>query len=205
MQEYVALIRFWHYLQQTNSDEQLNDLMVKMIDIEEKVLAAFGLPVTLTNGQQFQFLGLKDEFDLNDIDVFLKDLEQQAIAYHNSTPNTDLELIKRAQDQYLYIDEVLPETSLKLKAEPYYVFVYEEYLLTRRVTPETFLEEIRNVAKNDLSMSLYKLSTMPDPCSSELYATLNEYNLLFLDPFLTYYPEFEKDQSKYLFQRLTVI
>lgn len=196
MQEYVALIRFSQYLQQENSDEKLNVLMIKMIDIEEKVLGAFGLPVTLTNGQQFQFLGLKDDFKLSDIDEFLENLKQEATDYLTSAALTDLQLIKRAQDNNLYIDEVLPETSLKLKAEPYYVFVYDEYLLTRRITPQTFLEEIRIVAQNKIGMAIYNLSKVDDPYSTELYEKVAACNLLFLDPFLTYYPQFERGKFK---------
>ena len=84
---------------------------------------------------------------------------------------------------------------MKLKAEAYYHFLYAEYLLPGSISPESFLKEIRIVAKNDLASRLYRLTDDPAWRESEEYGKLAGFGLTYLQEFMEGYGEFRIEQE----------
>ena len=190
--DYAAHNRLWEFLQAGHSHEDLNELMLLILEGEEKILQSFGLPGTLSNSSLLQITSLNEDLSLADIAVLYRQLREEADRYLEGKVLTDLELLEVAQKWGLYIDEVLPQTSLKLKAEPYYHFLYAEYLMTGILTPERFLKEIRIVAENDLSIRLHRLIDDPAGKESEEYRKLAGFGLAHLAEFVEGYGDFKK-------------
>jgi hypothetical protein len=155
--DYVAYSHLWHLLAKTNSDEDLKYLMVRVVEIEEEILSHYGLPLTFNHSDILQELGIKDDFKLSDINSCIEHLEQIAKKHFDSPILTDMELLRSAQESRLDIDNVLPELTLKLYAEPYYFFCYYFLFLPKKITPELFLEELKSVVNHKCSDKLTRL------------------------------------------------
>jgi len=187
LQDYVAWSHLWHRLDRSHSREELNGLMVKMILAEKEILNHFGLPHTFQYSELFQFLGLKEDFEMSDIDDFLQELKESAEIYLTGQVITDLELIRMAQTKALDIEEVLPELSLKLDLEPYYIYIYVNFLLKNLISPEDFLKELMIINQHDLSFRLNLVSQNKSLMMEEEYKSLFNYNLKCFDSFLSDY------------------
>lgn len=187
LQDYVAWSHLWHRLDRSHSREELNGLMVKMILAEKEILNHFGLPHTFQYSELFQFLGLKEDFEMSDIDDFLQELKESAEIYLTGQVITDLELIIMAQINALDIEEVLPELSFKLDMEPYYIYIYVNFLLKNLISPEDFLKELMIINQHDLSFRLNLVSQNKSLMMKEEYKSLFNYNLKCFDSFLSDY------------------
>lgn len=187
LQDYVAWSHLWHRLDRSHSREDLNGLMVKMILGEKEILNHYGLPHTFQYSELFQFLGLKIDFEMSDIDDFLLELKQNAEMYLTGQVTTDIELIRMAQINALDIEEVLPELSFKLDMEPYYIYIYVNLLLINLISPEDFLEELNIIHQHDLSFRLTLVGQNKSLMEKEEYQDLLNYNLKCLDKFLSDY------------------
>lgn len=195
---YVAFAHLWHKLQSTHSDDELNHLMLSMTEIEEDVLAHYGLPCTFTFSDIFQELGVKENFALADINTYIARIELEATQYFSEPVLTDLELLKKAQIEQSEIDEILPELSLKLKAEPYFIYCYYEILLEYNTTEDLFLRELKLVVENDCSMTILNLaeSKKSNFKKDKVYQKLSCIGLTFLDDFLKNHSSFDYKQMK---------
>ena len=195
---YVAFAHLWHALQSTHSDEEMNHLMLTMTEIEGDVLTHYGLPWTFTFSEIFQNLAIKENFTLNDINVCIAKIELEAKSYFSEPVLTDLELLKKAQIEQIDIDEILPELSLKLKAEPYFIYCYYDIFLEYNTTEELFLKELKLVVDNDCSMSILNLAEIKKNNfkKDKIYQRLNNIGLAFLDSFLKNHSSFDYKQMK---------
>ena len=193
--DYAARNRLWEFLQAGHSHEDLNELMLLILEGEEQILQSFGLPCTLGNSSLLQIASLNENFGLADIRQLYRQLGEEAGRYLGGKVQTDLQLLEIAQKWGLYIDEVLPQTSMKLKAEAYYHFLYAQYFLPGSISPECFLKEIRIVAKNDLATRLYRLSGDPAWQTGEEYGKLAGFGLSYLQEFMEGYGGLRKEQD----------
>ena len=181
--DYAARNRLWNTLQQNHPDEELNDLMLLIIEWEDYVLQRFGLPSVLKYSQILQIHSLSDHLTLISISTIHFRLMCEAEEYLTGDTLTDIELLKRAQNNQSLIDDVLPEISFKLKAEPYYIFVYD-MLLRKHISPQSCLEEIRIVSENHLNERILNLKQHDGSVPTQEFGALLDFELKYLDRFL---------------------
>ena len=198
--DYVAFSHLWHSLEESHSNEETNYLMVRMVEIEEEILSHFGLHLTYNYSEIFQELGIKDDFKLSDIPVFIEQLEYEAKKYFNRPVLSDIELLRKAQKIKSDIDYVLPELTLKLLAEPYYNFCYYFLFIQEKITPELFLKELKIVVNNACSLRLSNLvnKRLLNYKKDKEYLLLKKLGLQFLDVFLENYHTFDDNRLEYL-------
>mgnify|MGYP003579865971 CR=1 FL=1 len=171
--------------------EDHNDLMLLIVEGERRLLEMFGLPCTLSHSKTLQYCALKQDLALLDVELLYSQLGAAAEEYLLGPVTTDIELLEQAQEKKLYIDEVLPLMSLKLKAEPYYLYLYLEFFLKDLISARLFLEEVKIVQQNNLSSRLHELSKDTDWQGSAEYQDLAEYGLMYMESFLNDYTAFE--------------
>ena len=193
--DYVARNRLWAFLQGSDSHVKLNDLMLLILEGEEKILQSFGLPAILSYSSLLQIKSLKVNFDLADISVLYDELNSEAKLYLTGSVKTDLELLNMAQKRGLYIDEVLPQLSLKLKAESYFHFLYDKCFLPGIITAQNFLEEIRIVSESKLSLRIHQLTNDPNWIQNDEYDQLSEFGLVYLLDFMAGYANFLQENE----------
>ncbi|MEO6850526.1 MAG: hypothetical protein ABI166_07845 [Mucilaginibacter sp.] len=195
---YVAFAHLWHKLESKHSDEELNHLMLSMTEIEEDILTHYGLPCTFAFSDIFQELGANEDFTFTDINICLAKIELEAKLYFSEPILTDLELLRKAQIEQIEIDEILPELSLKLKAEPYYIYCYYNHLLKYNTTEELFLNELRLVVENNCSMPILNLAENKKSNfkKDKSYQELSRIGLNFLESFLKDHSSFDYKQMK---------
>lgn len=187
LQDYVAWSHLWHKLDSAYPREDLNDLMLKLTFTEKEILIHFGLPHTFQYSELFQNLGLKEDFKLSDIDDLLEEIRETAEIYLTGQVITDIDLVRMAQKHALDIEEVLPELSFKLDIEPYYIYIYINFLLADLMSAEDFLEELKIIQVNDLSHRLNLVSQNKSLMLEEEYKELLGYNLKCFEDFLENY------------------
>lgn len=192
---YAAHYRLFSYLEETHSYDDLNDLFLLTLEGEEKILQSFGLPFTPNNTLPLKIYCSDPDFALADIPLLYEELCQETRRYLTGSVLTDLQVLKFAQAWGLPVDEVLPQLSLRLKADAYSHFLYVEYFLPGSLSPATFLEEIRIVSTNKLSARLYLLTLDRDWRESSEFKLLSGYELNHLHDFLEHYSEFKKEHS----------
>ena len=119
-----------------NISSQMVDAYVieESLTLEKEILKKFGLPIR----NSFVKL-LHDEGKLTDfeIDKIIDRLREQAKVYLIEEPSSDLALLRKAQEEKLDPFEVLPE--LGVTTHVYTIFIYNNYLLTKRESPENVL------------------------------------------------------------------
>lgn len=192
---YAAHHRLLSYLEDTHSYEDLNELMLLIAEGEEKILQSFGLPCTVNNSLPLKIYCSDPDFGLADIPLLYEELRVEAKRYLTGSVLMDLQVLKFAQQWGLHIDEVLPQISLRLKAEAYCHFLYVEYFLPGSISPATFLEEIRVVANNKLATRIHLLSLDAGWRESSEYKLLFGFELNYLQEFLEGYAEFKKEHE----------
>lgn len=193
--DYAARTRLWEFLQASHAEEDLNELMLRILEGEEKIMQSFGLPSTQCHSSLLHLASLNPHFGLSDIEALYGELQERADRYLSGNVLSDLQLLEMAQKWGLQSYEVLPQTSLKLQAEPYYHFLYVEYFLPGHLSAQSFLEEIRIVAKNKLATQIYVLTINLQWKDCRDYALLSEYGLVYLDEFLEGYADFIKESE----------
>jgi hypothetical protein len=196
--DYVAFAHLWHLLEKSHSDDDINYLMLRILEIEEEALTGYGLPLTLEYSEIFQELGLKDDFVLSDIPECIEKLEQAAKVYFKRPVLSDLELLKIAQKSQIGIDLVLPELTLRLLPYTYYDFCYYFLFLKNKTTPELFLKELQIVEKYNLVKKLQELVEIPDYKGGRVYSEVKIVGLSFVDIFLENYHTFKNNRLDYL-------
>jgi hypothetical protein len=194
--DYVAYAHLWHKLNKTQTDDELNYLMLRMADIEEEISIHYGLPLTLEYSDIFQELGIKDDFKLADIPICIEKLEQAAEDYFDRPVLTDLQLLKQAQKKQLEIDFVLPELTLRLRPYTYYTFCYYFLFLKKKTTPKLYLRELELVEKNNLVKKLQELVNLPNCKETREYLTAKMAGLSYLDIYLDNYEDYYNNQPQ---------
>ena len=155
---------------------EFNGLLFEEINaLEENILAQFGLPVCQRYLKFFEF---QDDFDDWDIDILLSLLRMEADAYLSSSAITDKELLKKAQENLLAANEVLPE--LKIHLHIYTLFIYEHVLLPSRDSLDYILEELYKT-KNETLLDAIGRLVQHDAQLSKLAA---DYLLFIIDSFI---------------------
>lgn len=187
--DYVAWFRLWHRLDENKPGDDLNDLYDKIFYAEKDILDHFGLPQTNYFLDILSTLVLRKNIKLKHFDHFLKDLKVEADKYHLGSIHSDLKLLELAQSYKLEIGKVLPELTLRLNPEPYYVYLYYAQLLKGLAGPAEVLQELRIIQENELSLKLCQLSENKNLLDNPKYMELFEYDLKFLMAFLS---EFEQ-------------
>lgn len=198
--DYAARNRLWNQMQSEHSAEALNDLLKRIIEGEHELLRGFGLPYTLINSKLVQYYASKNNLTLWDIDFLFSKLKLVAAEYVLEPVASDIQLLTVAQEKMLHIDDVLPNMNLKLKREPYYLYLYLEFFLKELISPRLFFEELKIVNSNNLASRLHALSKKIEWRDYEEYHQLTKYGLKHLEDFLSNWEEFEQN----LYQKINV-
>lgn len=190
--DYAARSRLWNELQQREQADDLNELLLLVIESEELLLRKFGLPCTLSYSKLLQEYSLKSALKLDDVSALYSALASLADEYLLSPVLSDIDLLIEAQKKKIYIDEVFPQLSLEIKAEPYYLYLYCEFLLKGRLSAVDFMNEVLLVKKHDLSQRLQRLTEGDNMAMAAAEDTeICSCGLNYLNHFLQGYKEFE--------------
>lgn len=189
LMDYVAWFRLWHQLNENKPGDDLNELYDKIFYAEKDTLDHFGLPQTDYFLDILSTLVHRKKIKLKHFDHFLKDLKAEADKYHLGPIHSDLKLLQLAQSYKLVIGKVLPELTLRLNSEPYYVYLYYAQLLKGLASPAEILQELKIIQENNLSLKLCQLSENKNLLDNPDYQELFNYDLKFLKTFLS---EFEQ-------------
>ena len=132
---------------------EFNGLLFEEINaLEESILAQFGLPVCQRYLNHFEFT---DELDDMEIDFTISLLELEASHFLKSSAITDKELLKKAKENHLPANEILPE--LKIHLHIYTLFIYEHVLLPSRDSLDYILEELYKTKNETLLDAIGRL------------------------------------------------
>lgn len=185
---YVSSNRLLHQLLPSHSNEELNDLMQSINGREAEILNLFGLPATFDNQRKLQMLSLQEGFDVRDVNEMIRVLEEEAVDWLTRPVMTDLDLLRMAQENELFVGNVLPLTSFKVAVTHYYVYIYQLLLLTT-ASPEGILEEIRIIEENKLSCHI-DAAARADNWRAKAKKLVLSYRLQYLEDYLSYIEAF---------------
>lgn len=188
---YVSSNRLLHQLLPSHSNEELNDLMQNISGRETEILNLFGLPATFDNLRKLQMLSLQEGFDIRDVDEMIRVLEEEAVDWLTRPAMTDLDLLKMARENQLFVGNVLPLTSFKVSATHYYVYIYQ-LLLSAGASPESILEEIRLIERYKLSDQI-DAAARTDEGKPEVKLLTDAPPLQYLENYLFYVQAFGYD------------
>ncbi|EOR93039.1 hypothetical protein ADIARSV_3795 [Arcticibacter svalbardensis MN12-7] len=104
-------------------------------------------------------------------------------------------MLKRAKEDSLIAEELIPELSLNLNAEPYYEFIYEHLFLEGTICAEDLLKEIRIVANNQLASKLHAVALNNEIIKKVEFQDLWNYKLRFIYMFITEYKAFVEEKE----------
>ncbi|WP_069660307.1 hypothetical protein [Arcticibacter eurypsychrophilus] len=107
----------------------------------------------------------------------------------------DLQLLKRAIEESLIAEELIPELSLNVSSEPYYEFIYEHLFLEGKICAEELLEEMQIVAYNKLASKLHAVALNNKIIKKMEFQDLWKYKLRFIYKFITGYKTFAEGKA----------
>ncbi len=144
------LTTYYHHYQELKENggpEENTELFETVIELEEEIMAAYGLPPSHTHLQiLWQFT---EKASLTD--QVLEDTQQQlqtAATEHLMAPvKTNLEVLQEAKSGKMSAFNVLPEIGQPTHDYP--IFLFEEMLLKDKATPEAVLQEMESVKELD--------------------------------------------------------
>lgn len=193
---YATQNRLWVDIQLSGDYTELDNFLSGIVESEGRLLDKFGLPCTLSRSEILQKHSLIIGLSLADVWSLYSWLKEEANQYFLSATVSDIQLLSDAQKEKVYIDEVLPQTSLGIRAESYYLYLYYELLLKDKIGPQLFVEEVRKVKENHLSQRLHSLLVLEGAARNKEHQILAGYGLKHLDEFLEGYPIFEAEFYK---------
>ncbi|WP_152439938.1 hypothetical protein [Arcticibacter svalbardensis] len=191
--DYIARAHLWHQLVTNHSDEELNDLMLKMVETEQALMTYYGLPFTLKYSELFQFFALKEDFVLADIAEFILSLEEAANEYILQPVLTDVQLLQQAKENSLKAEDVLPELSLHLQPQHYYLFLYDVLFLQEDIDAAAILQEMQLVSENQIAGRLHLIGIDNMLLAEEDNNDIWEMGLQFLGDFMGGYPRYAEE------------
>jgi len=166
------------------------EMFEAVLELEEKILKQFALPITLSNSKI-----LREIFDESEIENAIWVLELRAKKYLLSTPKSELEILADAQNKKLDAFDVLPEIGLSTNS--YNTFVYENILLKKKATPKQVLDELIYFQKKKLLKLLVALEKSESMGKLFHYESLKKgHKLMFIDAYLDVTNNEEEHQNK---------
>lgn len=162
--------------------------MQSIYERERAILDLFGLPATFDYQRKLQMLSLQEGFDVRGVHEMIRVLEEEAVAWLTRPVMTDLDLLRTAQENELFVGNVLPLTSFKVTVTHYYIYIYQLLLLSK-ASAEGILEEIRLIEKNNLA-ELIDSAARADDGSCQAQALMLSHPLQYLQDYLSYVQAF---------------
>lgn len=168
------------------------DLYVQAIQMEERVLAQYGLPPTRRFVRILQSLHEYQPLDEGTLVKVIKVLEAEASAYLLSSPLPDEELLTQAKAQHLNAMDILPEMGVP--TQEYMVFVYNQYCRDPTIEAHQVLQEFRIADQPDTLQEILEIKEESFPQRDPRYRLLKSRGLQFLDAFLKEQEDEEGEQ-----------
>ncbi|WP_157592995.1 hypothetical protein [Rufibacter tibetensis] len=176
---------YQHYqeLKENGGPEENTELFEAVIELEEDIMSAYGLPPSHTHLQilwQFtEITPLTDEV----VEEAQNQLKAAATEHLMAPVKTNLELLQEAKSERMSAFNVLPEIGQPTHDYP--IFLFEEMLLKDKATPEAVLQEMESVKELDCygevaTLLYYHRKTYK---RTKIYKTLKPH-LQFLDTYL---------------------
>lgn len=121
------------------------NLFELILDLQSGILKSFGLPETPENEKLLWFSTIPTD---TEVENRITQLHEAAIHHLTTNANSDLQILREAQQENKDPFTILPE--LNITTHIYMIFVYNEILLGKRDSVENVLHELRFAEKYEL-------------------------------------------------------
>jgi len=152
IKQYLKIYRKW---ENAKSERNNDDYISQMLDIEERVLAYFGLPFASKFLRLFYKLNTDKAKETEEIARFIAEINKTAEKYLLEPVKTDIERIQEGLKSKIDPMDILAE--MKIDMTYYHLYVFS---LGRegKITSQNILEEFKKIGKHeDLSALLSNL------------------------------------------------
>ncbi|WP_205502365.1 hypothetical protein [Rufibacter psychrotolerans] len=150
MQVKDKLKKYYQYYQELKAQggpEENTRLFEAVIELEEEIMAAYGIPPTHDHLQILWLFTEAPELSPEVLQEAQAHLQQAATAHLTAPVKTNLEVLLEAREEKQSAFNVLPEIGQPTHDYP--IFLYEELLLKGKATPEAVLQEMETVKELD--------------------------------------------------------
>lgn len=156
-------------------------LFEELLGLQTDILKKFGLP---SMEKYCRYLWSITDLKLNDklISKKIKELEQYAKDYLSSESCSPVDLLSMAVAEGRAYGDVLPE--LGFPEHEYFIFVYNDFLLTGKASPESVFKEFNIIRENNLFEQINKLCDSSTGKSDESLEDIKHEDLKFLEAFI---------------------
>ncbi len=141
---------YYHYyqdLKEKGGPEENTELFESVVELEEDIMAAYGLPPSHTHLQILWQLTETVPLSEEALQETQQQLQVAATEHLMAPVKTNLEVLLEAKNEKLSAFNVLPEIGQPTHDYP--IFLFEEMLLKDRATPEAVLQEMEKVKELD--------------------------------------------------------
>ena len=140
-----ALAKMQIDLQQQGGAEKNKELFEQILEMQDKILERFGLPVNHTVYETLLYFATLPTD--NEIFYRIKQLQELAVVYLSGDVKQDIQVLKEAQDKQR--DAIFVLHELSIPPNVYTLFIYDEILLKGKDTCENVLQELKIVSQSD--------------------------------------------------------
>ncbi|WP_125077671.1 hypothetical protein [Rufibacter latericius] len=138
---------FYQELKEKGGPEENTELFEAVIELEEEIMAAYGLPPSHTHLQILWQFTEKVSPTSEVLEETQEQLKAAATEHLMAPVKTNLELLQEAKSGKMSAFNVLPEIGQPTHDYP--IFLFEEMLLKDKATPEAVLQEMESVKELD--------------------------------------------------------
>jgi hypothetical protein len=182
LQKYFLLYK---ELEERGGPEEDADFFEEILNLQEEILAHFGLPPADRYRQIFWKLTEPEKLTGKLLEKTESKLRKAAEKYLSKPAQTDLEILTKAKKKKLDPFDVLPE--LGQPTHDYTFFLYRVLLMNNQASPEEVLAELNRIKELNCYREIaeLKFSDIEDYKQSPLYQQYSP-NLKYLKSYLEY-------------------
>lgn len=151
----LSYARTGSMLEKKGGPEQDGPLFESLLVLGDSILAKFGLPHSEKYCSRLWPLTRILNADKNAVLPVLEQLKQDAVEYLSASPLSPLETLEIAVINKRRFSDVLPELDFIITG--YTTFIYEELLLSGKISPQQALEELDKLRILDLYSSVERI------------------------------------------------
>ncbi|WP_148041356.1 hypothetical protein [Rufibacter immobilis] len=150
MQVTEKLKTYYHYYQDLKAKggpEEDTELFETVIELEEDIMSAYGLPPSHDHLQILWQLTEAPDLSEEVLQQTQQQLQETATQHLMAPVKTNLEILQEALEERPSAFNLLPEVGQPTHDYP--IFLYEELLLNRSFSPEAILQEMEKIKELD--------------------------------------------------------